>query len=75
MNPNCINVNVTGYLKAVRICFAVLFESALERYHRKQSKTNLRAVGDNASLWLMERERARRNEKDDGEFECRSAKA
>jgi hypothetical protein len=66
---------VTGYLKAVRICFAVLFESALERYQRKQSKTNLRAVGDKASLWLMERERTLRNENDDREFECRSTKA
>jgi len=39
-----MNVNVTGYLKAIKICLALLFDKALEKYHNKQSKINLEDV-------------------------------
>ena len=42
MNPNCMKVRVTGYLNDIRICLALLFDIALERYHSRQSRTNLR---------------------------------
>ena len=44
MNANWMNVNVTGYLNVMRICLALLFDMALDRYHSRQSRMNLRDV-------------------------------
>jgi hypothetical protein len=35
-----MKVSVTGHLNTIKICFAELLESALERYHSRQRKTN-----------------------------------
>jgi hypothetical protein len=44
INANCTNTSVTGYLKTIKICFALLLESALERYQRRQRRVNFRDV-------------------------------
>jgi hypothetical protein len=38
---------VTGYLNWIKICFAELFERALDMYHSRQRITNFIAAGDN----------------------------
>src|SRR5277367_2890888 len=44
INANCTNTRVTGYLKTIKICFALLLERALERYQRRQRRVNRRDV-------------------------------
>lgn len=44
MKANCTKTRVTGYLKTIKICFALLLERALERYQRRQRRVNLRDV-------------------------------
>ena len=44
INANCTNTSVTGYLKTIKICFALLLDRALERYQRRQRRVNLRDV-------------------------------
>lgn len=52
MNANCTNVNVTGALNVFRICFAELFDRALDIYHNRHRNTNLTCVdvSDSRSL-------------------------
>ena len=52
INPNWIKVKVTGYLNAINICFAELFDRALDMYHSKQRKMNFNWVGENESRSL-----------------------
>jgi hypothetical protein len=44
MNANWTNVSVTGALNAFRICFAELFDRALDIYHNRHKNTNFICV-------------------------------
>lgn len=52
INANWTKVSVTGALNVFRICFAELFDRALDIYHNRHRTTNLSCVDDNDSRSL-----------------------
>jgi hypothetical protein len=46
IKANCTNTKVTGYLNTIKICLALLLDNALERYHSRQRRANLRDVDE-----------------------------